>query len=279
MPFQHGTVGYSAATGSILVHPNIANEWNRVGAATLGYPKSSVSTLAANGGGQIQEFTRGTVLASPAGSTTMLDSPYTDAFFAAGGPSGQWGWPTGTPRCGLIDQGCLQTAQHGTIAYSPATGVQFLPPAIAAEWNRLGAVTLGYPRSAPQRVTAHGGGDVQEFTKGTVLASPSGTVTMTPGEYTSAFFAAGGPSGTWGWPVAAARCGLVQQGCLQVTQNGTIGYSPSTGLRSIPPAIAAEWNRVGAVSAGYPLADAVTSGTVTTQRFERLVLQHDAGAR
>src|SRR5690606_25667505 len=108
-----------------------------------------------------------------------------------------------------------------------------------------------------RRVTANGGGYVQEFERGTIWLQDGATTAyaMGTGPLRQSYLDAGGPAGPWGWPVAAPRCGLIDGGCLTLFQHGPVGYSAATGSVLISTAaIAAEWNRVGATKMGYPTA-------------------------
>lgn len=279
MPFQRGTIGYSPASGAVALSRDVAAEWNRVGAAGIGYPKAAAVVIGANGGGSAQEFTRGTVWSSSTGTFAMGLGPFRDNYLTAGGPSGPWGWPAGAARCGMVDGGCLMNFQSGTIGYSAATGSVLIPGAIAAEWNRLGAAALGYPRTPAQSVNNGVNGVSQVFTRALVVVSPLAAVTIPEGAFRQAYSSAGGPSAVWGWPLAQPRCGMVDNGCLLASQNGTVAFSPTTGARLLPHEIAREWNRIGAITLGYPTSDATTNGTVTTQQFQRGTIIYDSATR
>nr|WP_223169251.1 hypothetical protein [Microbacterium sp. MF43] len=276
MPFQRGTVGYSPASGAMTITPDLAQAWNRLGATIVGYPVAPATFVDANGGGSMQEFTRGTLWASPVGAVHMAPGVMASQYATAGGPAGAWGWPAGSPRCGMVGDGCLMVFQHGTVGYSPASGAVLVPAAGAAVWNRVGAQALGYPKSAATASAGNGGGVTQDFTAGAVVTSPSGAVALRSGAFLEAYRAAGGGGGALGWPASDPRCGMVRDGCLMVSQLGTIGYSPATGARLIPAPIAKEWNRLGAVRLGYPTAAATTTGTLISQVFQSGTVTYDS---
>ncbi|MDP3952528.1 LGFP repeat-containing protein [Microbacterium sp.] len=271
--FQRATVGYSPATGAVSMSPAIAAGWNKYGAVALGYPNAPGEAISANGGGEQQQFTRGTLWTSASGAFTMGSGALRNSYLAAGGPSGKWGWPAGAARCGLADGGCLMVFQNGSVGYSPGTGSVLMTPAVAAEWNRLGIAVMGYPTST---VTS---GIAQNFTKGAVVSSSSLTIYLPAGEFLNAYVAAGGATTPAGPPVAQLRCGLVDKGCLLASANGTIGFSPGTGLWLIPPSIAAEWNKRGVAVLGYPTEAAKTNGTVTTQKFQKGTVTYDSATK
>ncbi|GAT72631.1 hypothetical protein MHM582_1107 [Microbacterium sp. HM58-2] len=269
--FQRATVGYSPATGAVMMSSAVAAGWNRLGAVSLGYPSAPGIPAAQNGGGEQQQFSKGMLWASPHGAFMMGSGPLRDAYLASGGGAGAWGWPAGAARCGLAESGCLMVFQHGTVGYSPATGAVLIAPGAAAEWNRLGIAVLGYPSSPPNSVTG-----AQQFTKGAVFVAPTVTVTIPAGAFLTAYLASGGMKGSGGAPVARPRCGLVEDGCLLSSTNGTIAFSPKTGLIVLPHPIAAEWNRRGVAALGYPIAAANVAGAVTTQRFQKGTVRYDS---
>lgn len=270
MSFQRATVGFSPATGASVIWPAAAAEWNRLGAAVMGYPTAPATAL---GSGEQQQFSRSTVWSVGGKGYAVGSGPFRDSYVAAGGPTGAWGWPTAAPYCGLVGGGCLMDVQNGTVGYSSATGSVLIPIPVAKEWNRIGATVLGYPQSAAVTTAA---GVTQTFTLGTVVSTTQLTQTIPKGTFLTRYLAAGGPTGAWGWPTAALYCGLVDSGCMLQSQNGTLASSSATALVMMPPQIALEWNLRGVRVLGYPTAPAQTSGTVTTQRFQKGTVSHDS---
>lgn len=69
--------------------------------------------------------------------------------------------------------------------------------------SRGGVAALGEPVSAAIYVAANGGGWYQRFAKGTLYVTRSGIGTYRPSSYavSRAYDAAGGPAGSWGWPL------------------------------------------------------------------------------
>jgi hypothetical protein len=73
-----------------------------------------------------------------------------------------------------------------------------------------------------------------------------------------------------GWPSSAQRCGLKDGGCVQQFDSASIHWTPSTGAQRTDGAIRDLWESLGWESgvAGYPIADAVTQGSVRKQSFQ-----------
>src|SRR5699024_4319534 len=67
----------------------------------------------------------------------------------------------------------------------------------------------------------------------------------------------GGPTGDWGWPTAAAKCGMVGGGCTLSFDNGVAVYSKATGVKFVTDEFFAHWKKQGAEKSnlGYPTAE------------------------
>ncbi|MGY1673509.1 LGFP repeat-containing protein, partial [Geodermatophilus sp. SYSU D00710] len=81
----------------------------------------------------------------------------------------------------------------------------------------------------------------------------------------------GWENGWYGYPVAGARCGLRDGGCLQEFQGGSIYWSPATRAQAVDGAIRWAWAARGYENGhlGYPMAGGVRlpSGDAS-QRFQ-----------
>ena len=101
---------------------------------------------------------------------------------------GKLGYPTGKETCGLINGGCYQTFQGGTIHWSPASGAFATSGSIRATW-----ASLSYEK------------------------------------------------GKLGYPTGKETCGLINGGCYQTFQGGTIHWSPGTGAVATWGGIRGAW--------------------------------------
>lgn len=269
MKFQNGIGMWSANTGLVLTSDEAFRIWNREG-GSFGYPKAAPKAIAANGGGTLQEFTRGAVWTSPFGTIQMSNGLFRNQYEAAGGASGTFGWPAENAKCRLVGDGCAMKFQNGIGMWSAGTGLVLTSDEAFNLWNReIGS--FGYPKTAPKQISANGGGTLQEFTRGAVWASPSGTVQMENGQFRARYEAAGGAAGSWGWPAENAKCLLVEDGCYMKFQNGIGMWSARTGLVLTSDEAFQIWNReIG--SFGYPRAAPVSNaanGGGTVQEFTR----------
>ena len=214
--FQNGSLMASTATGttSALLNGPIRDTYFNSGgpAGVLGWPMSGVETFPGSGGGTGQRFQNGSMMASPsAGTFTLLNGPIRNQYFNAGGPSTAFGWPMANQVCTGSD--CSQTFQGGVLKADPTGALQ----------RSLGgdAGIMGSAQSGLEYFMGSGSGVGQRFLNGSIMSSPTaGTFALMNGSIRDQYFAAGGPSGTWGWPTTAQTC--TASLCAQTFQGGSI---------------------------------------------------------
>ncbi|MBN9606109.1 MAG: hypothetical protein J0G30_05815 [Actinomycetales bacterium] len=220
--FQNGAVVVNRAGVSYLDAAEV-QIWQDAGGpdGTLGVPTSGLLTYTQNGGGTARVYTGGSIFASSAGSFAVVE-PIRAAYFAKQGAWGELGWPT---TAAVVDGGVTtQGFEHGTIAV--AAGVaHYLTPAEAEVWAATGGATG--PLGAPVQVDGYaenGGGTARIFAGGTIFTSASGTFAVLP-PVRAVYFAAGGATGSYGWPTAAMACDSGT--CTQEFQGGTVSAPAS----------------------------------------------------
>ncbi|SFO94796.1 LGFP repeat-containing protein [Geodermatophilus dictyosporus] len=176
-----------------------------------------------------------------------------------GGASGRLGSPTTAERCGLRDGGCLQEFQGGSIYWSPATGARVVDGDIRARWGQLGWENgyYGYP-VADARCGLRDGGCLQLFQGGSIYWTPALGAVAVDGAIRARWGQLGWENGYYGYPVANARCGLRDGGCLQLFQGGSVYWTAATGAVAIDGAIRARWGQLGWENGryGYAVANA-----------------------
>jgi uncharacterized protein with LGFP repeats len=174
--FERGAIGWSAASGAWDVGGGIGLRWMELNAQDggLGYPSSpEICGLAASG--CFQNFTRGTMMWSPATGAQPTWGAIRTRWAEYGYENSWMGYPTGRETCGLPGNGCSQEFQRATFFWSPATGAQPTSGAIRGDFNQRGsgAGALGYP-SSPEYCSASG--CRQYFQWGWLDWEPSGWV-------------------------------------------------------------------------------------------------------
>ncbi len=281
--FSGGTMYSTAGTGTHAVpRGQIATYWAARGweAGPLGYPVGA-QRCGLVGGGCVQAFQGGSVYRSDSTAAQVVTAgPIADAWAAQGSENGSLGYPTGGQFCGLVGGGCLQSFSGGTMYSTVAAGAHAVPRGqIATYWagQRWERGPLGYPVGA-QRCGLVGGGCVQAFQGGSVYSSAGTPAQVLPaGPIADAWAAQGSENGPLGYPIGAQHCGLVDGGCLQGFQGGTVYSTTATGAHAVSGPIAGYWagQRWEAGPLGYPTSDAhpVTGGTA--QHFQGGVLTYD----
>ena len=207
-----GPIGVAFATAGGLTAP-----WGRpVDAATA-------VTAGENGSATKQKFVNGFAY-DRSGTTSYLANSLVPAVTALGGEA-SLGFPTGA------------TAASGTTAYQrfgsswvfgtsgTATGRTLQDP-LATAWSALGGATsyLGVMTAAVQSVSDGRGnsGSVATFTGGAIVSTPTGAFAY-PNIIRTKFLAAGGVTGTLGWPTSNAT--LANYMWSQTFTGGTVKAS------------------------------------------------------
>jgi uncharacterized protein with LGFP repeats len=121
--FQHGTIYSYGTVGFAVSYAAIATYYAAAGgpAGALGYPTREAVRMisAANGNGYNQPFQNGLVSSSSLGTFALKGAIRTE-HGKLGGVAGKLGWPTADQVCGLPNNGCSQTFQHGKITADTA---------------------------------------------------------------------------------------------------------------------------------------------------------------
>jgi len=120
--FENGNLSWDASTGAIgAVSGPIAMAWRDAGGPTgwFGPPQSDATSLA---GGQSQVFRSATLYAKSGGPAVFhkAESLLAATYRAAGGPSGDLGWPTVGESCGAGV--CTLVFERGSLVWTAATG-------------------------------------------------------------------------------------------------------------------------------------------------------------
>ncbi len=230
--FKGGTLVQSSAGGALRVDPNFLAAWRALGGATssLGVPVAAPVSVPENGGGQTYALQGGTLYRSKAGVFSIGNGAYRDAYRAAGGERGSYGWPTGAAFCGLPSGGCAMPFQNGVGVWSAKTGMTKLTPAAYAAWKPV-AATLGYPKGVATPVGSGAAvGSVQPFDNGDLYASNAGAFPLAKGPIRDGYLAAGGPMKAWGWPRGTQNCAADGSKCTMSFIGGTATWTRAGGL-------------------------------------------------
>lgn len=231
LPLQHGILAWSAATDVRLIPESIMSAY--VSAGALSGPGVPSSSLISYGSGSAQDFSRGYIYNSAAGTHYLRkDSGIQARYAQMGSQYSALGWPASSENCGA---GCWVGFQKGRIGWSAATGVRVVPSEIAVGYDAQGgpAGVLGMPISEAHRYAVNGGGIAQDFQAGYVYNTSAGSVGL---RKNSAIFqrygVLGSQYGALGWPVSPETC-VGTTSCSVDFQHGTISWRSATGAITV----------------------------------------------
>ncbi|GAA2188517.1 hypothetical protein GCM10009786_17940 [Leucobacter alluvii] len=178
-----------------------------------------------------------------------------------GGFGGRIGFPIASAFTGPGDI-VSQSYRSGELVYSPAGGSLQVDPDFLTAWRALGAGggSIGVPIGPSVSSTANGGGKTYPMLRGTMYQSRAGVYAIGTGPFGDAYRAAGGHTGSLGWPIAPAECGLHDGGCAMPFQNGVGLWNQATGMVKVSPQTYEAWKRHDA-KLGYPEVTASAVGT------------------
>jgi uncharacterized protein with LGFP repeats len=242
-----GPLVSGSLTAALIVAPGaISTEYAAQGGASgpLGPVTASVVSSSAAGGGQTQAFAGGIIFSSPtAGTFTILNGSIRSAYLSAGGPASVLGWPTSEGSSFTANGGgTTQSFQSGSIVSTTAGGTDIVSGAISTLSVSLGgpAGSLGPAQTNVQSFAGGGGGVGQRFLNGSVMSSPTaGTFAVLNGPIRDAYFGAGGPASSLGWPTSSTSTFTANGGgSTESFQGGAIESSPGGGVQTLTVAIA-----------------------------------------
>jgi uncharacterized protein with LGFP repeats len=222
-------------------------------------------------GGRQQDHAYGTILQKDDDDPLSVSLNLSGAYTAAGGPSGDLGFPVAEQDCTLRDGGCVQVFEGGSIWRSWYTASRAVRPHIEDGWAAVDweEGPLGYPTGDQLTLP---GGVWQAFEGGGVYWSAATGSHGVSGESYYAYAAHGGTAGFLGYPTADEICGLRGDGCYQLFRGGAIYWSPDAGAHVVFGAIAAAWAQQGREGGflGYPTTDEIvlTRGGGRYQLFQ-----------
>lgn len=241
--FSSGAIYTAPAAGAHVARGAIQAWWGRQGweGSALGYPTSD-TTCGLLDGGCWQSFQGGTAYWSTLSGVHQIGLVANSSWAAQGWENGPLRYPTGDQVCGLLNGGCLQAFEGGTIYSSTASGTHAVRSgAILNAWT--GQLwergPLGYP-TGDQVCGLRGGGCFQSFQNGSIYSSGSGAHAVS-GAVASYWGAQKWEQGPLGYPTADQVCGLKDSGCFQRFQGGSVYVSASTAAQSVSGTVAAAW--------------------------------------
>lgn len=287
--FQNGLIIASTQAGTVAGLPSQSAIYDRYNGEEngiygwLGFPIADQETL--SGGFTSQRFQGGGILANSAGQTTALPTETYELYLSTGhtqGPLGIQSAPTRnyTPNGGAS----ISFFANGLITQSQSAGVTASLRYGSAIYERYNGVEdgifgwLGYP--VAEEVSTNGLSS-QKFQNGVIGVEPGGKSVALPEQTYTHYRNGGGATGPLGAqsspsrkyaPNGGAWLSFFQNGLIVQREAGTVAT-----LRFDSPIYDYYNNVAGGIygSLGYPTANQVTVGGVTTQTFQNGTLRYD----
>ncbi len=237
--FDHACSSTSATDNATLTHsapclpgscPSaITRYWYDLGGpgGVLGKATSAEGTLR-DGRSRGRRFQHGVIYSVPGSGTHDVRGVVCQVFDAQGGTYGQLGLPISGLRVTNDHKGHYQDFQHGVIFSMPGLGTHDVHGSVYTEYAHMRgpAGFLGYPTSA-LALTGNRRGKVQHFQHGVIcLRDGLGTHEVHGALYT-AYNAAGGASGSLGFPVSDVYTSGPNR--RSDFEHGSLIYDPKTG--------------------------------------------------
>ncbi|MEU2039383.1 alpha/beta hydrolase-fold protein [Nocardia niwae] len=221
-------------------------------------------------GGTAQDFQGGRVFYTPDSGAHPVGF-FGAGYQAAAGPTGPLGLPTGEERALEDGRGRFQAFQHGSLYWTPQTGVQMVRGAILDEWGKQGFERgpAGYP-NAPEIKTPSRDGAVQGFENGPFYYSQATGVHRVQGLILGKYAQLGFENSPLGFPVAEEQP-LKDLGRYSRFEGGNIYWSPVSGAWAVRngPVLDA-WRDAGYENGklGYPTGDEFPLSDGIQQNFQ-----------
>ncbi|HHV20987.1 MAG TPA: polysaccharide deacetylase family protein [Propionibacterium sp.] len=168
------------------------------------------------------------------------------------------GEPLEPEFCGLVQGGCAQRFERGSIYRTERTGAREIRGAIRDIWGANGweRGISGYPTSG-EFCGLRDRGCGQRFQNGNIYFHPRYGTYRVFGAIFDGWSRIGWENSTIGYPAAGEACGLRGGGCFQRFANGFMYWSPASGSYAVTGRILDHWAANGWETGryGYPTSN------------------------
>ncbi|QIM21477.1 hypothetical protein G7075_10630 [Phycicoccus sp. HDW14] len=198
--YQGGRIWWTSATGAAAMTSFVLTKYAEYGGPdVLGFP-TGARLEGLSDGGWIQRFQKGAIVDSASTATTCVWGYRWTMWTASGRETGPLKWPVALVE-NLPGGAWIQRFQKGATVSGPTTGRAIVHNYAWAAWVALGREggVLGLPRGDRQVVAR---GYTQAFERGGLWGLTDKPAWGVWGPVLDAWLAAGGPTGSYGFPVA-----------------------------------------------------------------------------
>lgn len=227
--FQAGAIYWSPKTSSRFILGGMAKTYASLGGpnSDLGFPINDYQTH--RDGLRSQSFQVGDMYwMADRGGVRYILGGMAKAYAAAGGPSGELGYPT-SDYIKNKDGSRFQSFEIGDMYWEPKKPVRYILGGMAKAYAASGGPSgdLGYPTS--DYIKNKDGSRFQSFEIGDMYWAPGNPVRYSLGGIAASYSEAGGPNGKLGYPTSDYIKN--QDGSrLQKFEHGVISWAPGAGV-------------------------------------------------
>ncbi|WP_144276805.1 NucA/NucB deoxyribonuclease domain-containing protein [Parenemella sanctibonifatiensis] len=175
--FSKGNIYWTLKTDAFRVDNAFLSPYGQQSyeGGSLGVPTGSKFCGLRNGG-CAQRFEGGMIYSSQATPPRFVRGEILNHYSTLSWETGPLGYPVANESCGLRDGGCVSHFEHGSIYWSPTSGVGSVHGLIQAHWVENGAENgpFGYPQGTEEASPAAAGARISFFENGFITWVPGG---------------------------------------------------------------------------------------------------------
>lgn len=264
--FEKGSIYWTAEHGGWDVRGGIKEYWSKLKYENgrMGYP---ISGEICSRTGCYQEYQGGRIYWRDQDGAHDVHGGIGERYKTTGYANGYYGYPLSNEICNLKDKGCYQVFERGNFYWTEETNAWDMRGGIMARWYTVGFENgyLGYPISTE---ILDNGGVYQKFQNGVIYWSAS----IDGWDMGQTIYDQWKESKAWlGNPTSRTFCGLINGGCYQTFNNGSMYWTQEHGSWSIHGGIKAHWITLGSEwgKAGYPTTGEYKDNNSVRQDFEK----------
>lgn len=252
--FENGTLIWTPSNGRVLgIRGALQQQWEAEGAqdGKFGYPITDENCTDA---GCSQIFESGQLHFTKGKQTFEVLSPILEAYGRTGDAAGPLGLPIANVSCDLVDQGCFQTFEHGSIYYTPKTQSWFVQGPIGDKWaeDQWEKGDLGFPEGDTW-CRLKDEGCFQTYQNGSIYWSKGNGAFKVGGPIGDYWGTEGWETGWLGFPTSDQ--GSSAQGTWQRFEGGNLYANKQGEVMAVRGDILARWGETGYENGelGWPL--------------------------
>lgn len=202
-------------------------------AGPWGWPLAP-ATNQGSSGNNTKQFTNGLVVESTQTGVHLVPTVLVVHWQSTGGMDGSLGAPTDEAVSGAGN--LEQSYQKNHIVRAASGSVVVIDSRFVEFWKSSGGVNNGFglPTGAATANSGNGGGYVYKLANATLYRSAAGVFALPPGELATAYTAANGPQGAWGWPRGRQICAADASSCTMDFTRGVATWSELRGALFTP---------------------------------------------